>query len=291
MGVPSTKRETRYLGLGSAALLLGLVNAQAEAQQDISGHWRKTNFEAHYSETGIGNYNGLPVNDAARMRADTWSPERLFMPEHQCEPHPAPYAPVGPANMRVQAVVDPRSQETIAWKMALHWMENERTVWMDGRDHPPPWAPHTWGGFSTGEWNGDLLTVTTTHIKQAWIRRNGVPQSDEAVLREHWMVNGDILTLISVLQDPIYLTEPLIRTITWRRDPGYQIGSYTCHATAEVEHPEGYVPFNLPGQNTMLRDNLPAEWNLPEPAIRGGAETLLPEYAEELESALGGNGR
>jgi hypothetical protein len=92
--------------------------------------------------------------------------------------------------------------------------------------------------------------------------------------------------LISVLQDPVYLTEPLIRTITWRRDPGYQIGSYTCHATAEVEHPKGYVPFNLPGHNAMLRDNLPAEWNLPEPAIRGGSETLLPEYAEELKSHI-----
>jgi hypothetical protein len=280
------RRNTRHPLAAMTLALSVVVSGPALAQKDISGHWTQTNSEEHYSETGIGNYNGLPINEAGRVRADTWSPERLFMPVHQCEPHPAPYTPVGPAALRIQAVIDRRTQETTAWRMAAHWMENERTIWMDGREHPPEWAQHTWGGFSTGEWNGDMLSVTTTHIKQAWIRRNGAPQSDQAVLREHWVLNEDVLTLISVLQDPVYLTEPLIRTFTWVRDPGYQIGSYTCHATAEVVYPRGYVPFNLPGQNTMLRDNLPAQWSLPEQAIRGGAETLLPEYAEELKAFI-----
>ena len=279
------RRSRNFVGVLTLALSAFIVDA-ALAQKDISGHWTQTNSEELYSETGIGNYSGLPINDAGRMRADTWSPERLFMPVHQCEPHPAPYTPVGPAGLRIQAVIDRRIQETIAWRMAAHWMENERTVWMDGREHPPEWAQHTWNGFSTGEWNGDMLTVTTTHIKQAWVRRNGAPQSDRAVLREHWAVNDDVLTLISVLQDPVYLTEPLIRTLTWIRNPGFQIGSYTCHATAEVIYPRGYVPFNLPGQNTMLMDNEPARWGMPEEVIRGSAHTLLPEYAEEMKAYI-----
>ncbi len=273
------------VALVSVVLSTLLANG-ALAQKDISGHWTQTNSEQRYSDTGIGNYSGLPVNEAARIRADTWSPERLFMPIHQCEPHPAPYTPVGPAGLRIQAVIDRRTQETIAWRMAAHWMENERTVWMDGREHPPEWAQHTWNGFSTGEWNGDMLSVTTTHLKQAWIRRNGAPQSDRAVLREHWVVNDDVLTLVTVLQDPVYLTEPLIRSMTWVRNPGYLIGSYTCHITVEVLYPRGYVPFNLPGQNTMLMDNEPARWGMPQEVIRGGARTLLPEYAEELKTYL-----
>ena len=40
------------------------------------------------------------------------------------------------------------------------------------------YAEHTWMGFSTGRWDGDALVVTTTHIKQMWHRRNGIPQSD-----------------------------------------------------------------------------------------------------------------
>ncbi len=272
----------------SLAISIALLPVQGMAQVDLSGHWVKTNQEDHASESEIGDYSGLPVNEVARMRADTWNPERLFLPEHQCEPHPAPYAPVGPANLRITPEVNPYTQDIVAWHIVLHWMEMHRVIWMDGREHPPAWAPPTWNGFSTGEWNGDTLTVTTTHIKPAWIRRNGLPQSNQAVLREHWMVHDDVLTLVSVLQDPVYLTEPLIRTLTWMPGPGYQIGSYPCHATVEVEHPEGYVPFYLPGQNNMLQDNVLSEHGFPAEAVRGGANTTRPEYAETLKSLMEG---
>ena len=116
-------------------LLSTLLADAALAQKDISGHWTQTNSEQRYGDTGIGNYSGLPLNEAARMRADTWSPERLFMPIHQCEPHPAPYTPVGPAGLRIQAVIDRRTQDTIAWRMAAHWM-GERAHDLDGRTGP-----------------------------------------------------------------------------------------------------------------------------------------------------------
>ena len=35
----------------------------------------------------------------------------------------------------------------------------ERIIWLDGRPHPPEAAPHTWMGFSTGEWQGNVLKV------------------------------------------------------------------------------------------------------------------------------------
>ncbi len=53
---------------------------------------------------------------------------------------------------------------------------------MDGRSHPSEYAPHTFMGFSTGEWQGDILTVKTTHIKQGFVRRNGLVQSDLATM-------------------------------------------------------------------------------------------------------------
>jgi hypothetical protein len=203
------------------------------------------------------------------------------MPEHQCEPHPATYAPVGPANMRIWPEVNPQTQDIVAWHLVMHWMEMHRTIWMDGRPHPPAWAPHTWMGFSTGRWEGDRLVVTTTHIKAGWIRRNGLPHSDKAVLREHWVRTGDLLTLISVTHDPVYLTEPLIRTLSWEFNPGYQVGSYPCDISVEVDHPDGHVPFNLPGRNPYLEEYATMH-GLPLEAVRGGAETTRPEYAETL---------
>ena len=37
----------------------------------------------------LGDYLGLPVNAAARMRADTWEASLLTLPEWQCRPHGA----------------------------------------------------------------------------------------------------------------------------------------------------------------------------------------------------------
>ncbi len=60
--------------------------------------------------------------------------------------------------------------------------EGHRVIWMDGRPHPPAWAPHSFRGFSTGKFVGNALVVETTHMKQGWLRRNGTPESDQATL-------------------------------------------------------------------------------------------------------------
>ncbi len=151
---------------------------------------------------------------------------------------------------------------------------------MDGRPHPPDYAPHTWQGFSTGVWDGNMLTITTTHFKTNYMRRNGVPRSDKAVLTEHWMRHGDYLTVVTVIEDPVYLTEPLVRSDNWYLDPGQNIGIFGCEYAPEVPRPEGTVPNHLPGQNPYLHEF--ADWyGLPYEATRGGAETLYPEYHEE----------
>ena len=64
----------------------------------------------------IGDYLGLPVNDAARLRADSWTAGKWTMLERQCEPHPADYAPRGPASMRISSIVDPVSQDVVSWQ-------------------------------------------------------------------------------------------------------------------------------------------------------------------------------
>ncbi len=63
-------------------------------------------------------------------------------------------------------------------------MNPVRTIWLDGRKHPSPNAPHTWEGFSTGVWDGDTLVVKTTHLKEGWVRRNGIPRSANGKLTE-----------------------------------------------------------------------------------------------------------
>src|SRR5437773_7133951 len=264
------------------------TSAQVAAGQglDLSGEWAPRFHEDQPERIPgpeIGDYLGLPINDAARLRADSWDASLLTLPEHQCKPHPADYSPRGPANLRITKEVDKDSQEIVAFHTHISWQAPERTIWMDGREHPPDYAAHTWQGFSTGKWEGDMLTVTTTHLKAGWIRRNGVPRSDRATLTEHWIRHGDYLTLVSIINDPVYLTEPFIRTTNWVLDPRQQIAPYPCDAVVEVERPKGTVPHHLPGTNTFLSE-FPKRHGVPEAAARGGAETTYPEYQSKMRA-------
>jgi hypothetical protein len=252
---------------------------------DLSGEWAPRFHEDQPERIpgpDIGDYLGLPINAAARQHADAWDASILTLPEHQCKPHPADYSPRGPANLRIWREIDHDSQQLVAIRTHISWQQPERTIWMDGRPHPPEYAAHTWQGFSTGKWDGDMLTVTTTHLKMGWIRRNGVPRSDKAVLTEHFVRHGDYLTLISVINDPVYLTEPFVRTTNWALDPHQQIAPYPCQAVVEIERPQGIVPHHLLGTNTFLSE-FAAKENLPFEPTRGGAETMYPEYMIKLQ--------
>jgi hypothetical protein len=270
-----------------AGLLIVLLSVPAFAQMDPSGEWAPRFHEDQPERIPgpeIGDYLGLPINDAARMRGDIWDASLLTLPEHQCKPHPADYGPRGPANLRIWKEVDQESQQLIAYHTHISWQAPERTIYMDGRPHPPEYAAHTWQGFSTGKWEGDVLTVYTTHLKIGWIRRNGIPRSDKATLTEHWIRHDDLLTLVSIVTDPAYLTEPFIRTTDWVLDPRQVIAPYPCEPVTEVVRAPGVVPHHLPGTNTFLGE-FPAKYKVPPAAARGGAETMYPEYQQKLAKA------
>ena len=60
---------------------------------------------------------------------------------------------------------------------------------------------------------GHALETTTTHLKWGWIRRNGVIASDQATVMTRYVRHGDVLTITVVVSDPMYLTEPYVKTI------------------------------------------------------------------------------
>src|SRR5690349_9293403 len=65
-------RPLRSLRMLAALLGLAALGA-AQAQHDLTGHWSQR-FHEDLPERGagpeIGDYTGLPINDAARLRAD-----------------------------------------------------------------------------------------------------------------------------------------------------------------------------------------------------------------------------
>ena len=83
-----------------------------------------------------------------------------------------------------------------------------------GREPPSRYAEHTRSGFAVGHWEGNTLVTRTTHMKASFIRKNGPPSSDRATMTNRFYRHGNYLTLVAVIEDPIYLSEPLI----WTRD-------------------------------------------------------------------------
>jgi hypothetical protein len=283
--MPILRRTTPVVAASAIAILVAFPGV-ADAQVDLSGEWAPLfheDFPERIPGPEIGDYLGLPINDEARLRADSWDASLLTLPEHQCKPHPADYSPRGPANLRIWKEVDTASQDVVAYRTHISWMAPERTIWMDGRPHPPEHAAHTWQGFSTGRWQGGMLTVTTTHLKTGWIRRNGVARRDTATLTEHFVRHGDVLTHIGIITDPVYLAEPFIRTTNWSLDLRQAIAPYPCQIVVEVDRPRGVVPHHLPGDNPFLTE-FAAKHGLPFEATRGGPETMYPEYVERLKT-------
>ena len=281
---PIVHRQSSFILL----LALGLIAPMAVAQMDLAGTWTQRMHE-DLGERGqgpdMGDYTGLPINDAARFRAESFSPLRWTVPEHQCEPHPIDYAPLGPAHALIRSEIDPNTFEVIAWHITYSWMTPTQTIWMDGREHPSEYEAHTWMGFSMGQWEGDILVVRITHLKEGWIRRNGIPRSDLAEVAQYWIRHGDILQLVTVIEDPVYLSEPSVRSVAWEANPGYTMGPYTCSARVEIERPQGYVPHFLPGENPLLQD-YSSNSGVPREAALGGAETQYPEYMDVLSELL-----
>ena len=277
----------KRMSLAAAALLTVMMGSPAFGQIDFSGTWTPLYHEDQPERIPgpeLGDFLGLPINEAARLRAESWSSSRLTLQEHQCRVHISPYIYRGPLELRVWEEKDPETQQVVAIKNFISTFEQTRTIWMDGRPHPPAYAAHTWMGFSTGKWEGDTLTVYTTHIKTGWIRRNGVAESDRATLTEHFIVHDKYLTHVSIISDPAYLTEPLIKSQNFVLDPGWQgAWIWPCEYVEEVTtRAKGVVPNYLPGENPFMHE-FTDRWHLPGAAAQGGAQTMRPEYRLQLK--------
>jgi glyoxylase-like metal-dependent hydrolase (beta-lactamase superfamily II) len=253
---------------------------------DLSGYWTAAMHEDAL-ERGAGpelaDYGGFPINEAARLFALSYNASRVTLREHQCDGYVAPYSVRSIGNARAWEERDEHTHRLIA----IHWynqtFEGHRVIWMDNRPHPPAYAPHTWMGFSTGRFVGNALQVQTSHLKQGWLRRNGLPESDQATLVEFFVRHGDHLTHTSVITDPVYLAEPEVRTTDFfRQHTDHQSWLFACDDGEQIL---GRAPDNVPnylfGENPFVNE-FGGKYRLPAAAYLGGPETAYPEFAARV---------
>jgi hypothetical protein len=269
--------------VGVAAIwVMVALPGSAFAQIDMNGVWAPIFHEDQPERVPgpeVGDYAGLPINDAARARADAWDASLLTLPEHQCKPHPSTYGFRGVGNLRLRFDFDDATQRLVKINTQIQWMEQKREIWMDGRPHPPEYAPHTWQGFSTGRWDGPVLVVRTTHLKAGWMRRNGLALSDRATMEERFIRHGDFLTHVYMISDPVYLSEPLVKTNGFRLQLNGEVQPYPCESVDEVIRATGVVPHHLPNTNDGS-EQYAKKHHLSLEGVKGGAETALPEFVK-----------
>ena len=262
--------------------------APAHAQVSLVGDWSsRVHEDPNRNDPLLGDFTGLPLTREAVAHGDAWQESRLTLLERQCVPNGAAWAFRGPAQIRIWEEKNPVTQEVIAIKTFIATFAQTRTIWMDGRPHPGRYAPHTWQGFSTGTWEGNKLTVTTTHLKRFFHRRIGLPQSDQTTLTEEFIRHGNTyLTHITTADDPVYLTEPLVQSqnfvlVSTVTPATYQAWT-VCRPQVEIAgRAPGYVPHYLPGENPFIGE-YSKRFGLPFEATRAGAESMYPEYRAVL---------
>ena len=300
------KRATLAAAVAMLVLILATMSTSAQRGPqllDITGMWNHNEMMTEdravlINRVGggakIGDYTGFPLNEAGRQWADSWMAARIEIPEHQCHPHPAQYSLYGPGNFRISNIYDPLTERITGMRLEGTFGRADRTFWLDGRPRPPEYARHTWAGFSLAQWEGNQLTVETTHLKEGWFSRNGITSSDRTTMREHYIRHDNYLTVVFIVNDPEHLEEPFIRTTQAVYDPTTILGPQECQPfnsnIINAGQPRGYVPHWLPGQNTQLGE-FAEQFGVPPEAAHGMAKTIYPEYIGEIKKWIEGRTR
>jgi len=281
-----------------AALAQGGPPAPAAAAEapaiDLTGYWTPPMHEDALERGGgseLGDYAGFALNEAGRLWALSYDPSRLTLRHHQCDAYVSPYQMRATGNFRIWEERDPHFSRLVAIHVWGQTTEGHRVIWMDGRPHPPAWAPHSFRGFSTGKFVGNALVVETTHMKQGWLRRNGSPQSDQATMVDYFIRHGDHLTNVTVVTDPVFLSEPEVRSNDYYRNiADHRNWLYACDDGEQITgRAPDKVPNYLFGQQPFGNE-FEKVYKLPLISGKSGAASVYPEFMAKMKTATDADG-
>ncbi len=215
-----------------------VVFARDEAP-DITGYWDgmlHIDFIGRMWGPEPGETYGLPLNHKGVQAVKDFDAEYYYnKAENQCRTHGAGYVMRGPFAKHFVY----EDEHTLLIRIELE--AQTRRIYLDGR--PPPSDEHTNLGHSVGRWEDGILKVTTTHMTPYFHERNGAPYSKDAVMEEHFILHDDkYITLVTIIDDPEYLHEPLVRPLTFRKLPDSYEKRFTFEYDCEVIEWEGGAP-------------------------------------------------
>jgi hypothetical protein len=207
--------------------------ARQSAPIDLTGYWVSfvtEDWRFRMITPPKGDYTRVPLTAEGRKVADGWNPTADAATGNQCRSYGAA------AIMRVPG------RFHITWQddNTLHvdvdaGMQTRVLQFMPST----PGRERTWQGHSIARWDGPnrSLTVVTTNMRAGYLRRNGVPYSENATVTEHFDVaphpNGErILIVTTIVDDPRFLQQPFIVSSHFKQEKdGAKWNPMPCSAT------------------------------------------------------------
>lgn len=200
---------------------------RAAAPYDITGYWVSIvteDWRWRMMTPQVGDFASLPLTPAAREAANAWSLEADVQQGNACRPYGAG------GIMRVPGRVH------ITWEdddtLKLETDAGSQTRRFHFGDFEPAAQP-TWQGNSAATWEmvgatrgrpptGGSLKVVTTGMKSGYVRWNGVPYSEAAVVTEHFdrhaAFDQEWFTVTTIIEDPQYFNQPFIVSSQFRQE-------------------------------------------------------------------------
>jgi len=184
------------------------ATAKASAPVDLTGYWVAfvtEDWRFRMITPRKGDYQPVPMTPEARKAADAWDPAADEAAGKQCKAYGAA------ALMRLAA------------RFHITW-QDENTLRVDSdagtqtrllhfNSLPAP-GERTRQGYSSAQWEKpSSLKVATTNLLSGYLRKNGVPYSENAAVTEYFDIapipgGGQVLLVTTIVDDPQYLRQP-----------------------------------------------------------------------------------
>jgi len=198
------------------------------AALDLTGYWVSViseDWKYRMVTPKAGVFDSLPLNGEARKIGASWDPAKDEAAGEACRAYTA-------ANvMRLPGRIH------VTWRDAttlqIDTDAGTQTRLLNFGAGAPPAQP-SWQGSSVAQWEyapaargaarlGNLRVVTT-NLRAGYVRKNGAPHSDKAVVTEYYdlnsLPNGDTwMTITTKVEDPVYFTRPYITTTDFKKLP------------------------------------------------------------------------
>jgi hypothetical protein len=237
LAIDPLSRSAAAQASGAAGQRAPTLTPKAAALIDLSGYWVSIVDEEwrwRMMTPAKGDYSFVPLNSEGRRMAATWDPAKDEAAGDQCKAYGA------------AAIMRLPERLHIAWTDD-HTLEIDTDLGMQKRVFHfdgPKWdgGEPQWQGDSVASWEkqpqsrgfgiptrgpaeakSGSLKVVTMHMRPAYLRKNGVPYSGNAVLTEYFdrfELDGEpYLIVTGVVEDPQYLTGRFLTTEQFKFEP------------------------------------------------------------------------